>query len=66
MGLWAAYEAALAKDPLLIKGLTSMTGFFIGDVMAQTLIEKKGPYNPLRTLKMASFGPRPRGTASRP
>ena len=63
-GLWAAYEKALEKDPLLIKGLTSMTGFAIGDILAQQFIEKKGKYNLNRTLKMASFGLLVHGTTS--
>ena len=52
-GLWAAYEKALEKDPLLIKGLTSMTGFAIGDILAQQFIEKKGKYNLNRTIVKA-------------
>ena len=63
-GLWAAYEKALEKDPLLIKGLTSMTGFAIGDILAQQFIEKKGKYNLNRTIKMASFGLLVHGTTS--
>lgn len=55
VGLWAAYAAALEKDPLLIKGLTSMTGFLLGDVLAQLFIEK-GQYDVVRTIRMASFG----------
>ena len=62
--MWAAYEKALEKDPLLIKGLTSMTGFAIGDILAQQFIEKKGKYNLNRTIKMASFGLLVHGTTS--
>ena len=32
-GLWAAY-GSVGEGPLLIKGLTSMTGFAIGDILA--------------------------------
>jgi len=63
-GMWAAYEAALEKNPLLIKGLTSFVGFTIGDLLAQLFIEKSGPYDPLRTLRLASFGFLVHGTTS--
>jgi len=64
-GLWAAYNAALEKDPLTVKGLTSMIGFLLGDVLAQLFIEKKGDdYDVKRTLKMASFGLLIHGTTS--
>ena len=41
-----------------------MTGFAIGDILAQQFIEKKGKYNLNRTLKMASFGLLVHGTTS--
>lgn len=63
-GIWASYEAALDKNPLLIKGLTSMIGFTLGDMMAQLFIEKKGPYDPIRTARLASFGFLVHGTTS--
>lgn len=52
-GPWAAYERALEQNPILIKGLTSFIGFTIGDLLAQFFIEKSGPYDPLRTLRLA-------------
>jgi len=64
MGLWQQYEAALEAQPLLVKGLTSMTGFFLGDLMAQLFIEKSGPYDPSRTARLASFGLLVHGTTS--
>ena len=38
-GLWARYNALLDAQPLLTKALTSLTGFTVGDVLAQTFIE---------------------------
>lgn len=63
-GPWAAYEKALDANPLLIKGLTSFVGFTIGDLLAQFFIEKKGPYDPYRTFRLASFGFLIHGTTS--
>lgn len=39
--LWAAYNSLLATQPILTKSLTSMTGFALGDLLAQKFIEKK-------------------------
>ena len=64
LGVWAAYEAALEKDPLLIKGLTSMIGFFLGDVLAQCFIEKSDKYDIWRTIRFSSFGLLVHGTTS--
>ncbi|KAJ8599436.1 hypothetical protein CTAYLR_007999 [Chrysophaeum taylorii] len=63
-GMWAAYEKALEENPLLIKGLTSFVGFTLGDILAQLFIEKKGPYDPVRTARLASFGFLVHGTTS--
>jgi protein Mpv17 len=47
----------LDAQPLLTKMMTSFTGFTVGDVLAQVFIEKDGkPYDPMRTLRMGSFG----------
>lgn len=54
-GPWAAYERSLQQNPVLIKGLTSFIGFTIGDLLAQFFIEKSGPYDPLRTLRLARY-----------
>lgn len=52
--VWAAYNAALEKNPLLVKALTSLTGFTAGDVLAQKFVtpdEEKG-YDLARTLRL--------------
>lgn len=56
-GLWARYNSMLDAQPLLTKALTSMTGFSLGDILAQCFIEEgdKG-YDPMRTFRMGSFG----------
>ncbi len=35
MGVWAAYNRALTARPVLVKALTSLTGFTVGDILAQ-------------------------------
>ena len=37
---WGAYERQLAAQPVATKALTSLVGFAIGDVIAQTLVEQ--------------------------
>lgn len=39
--LWAAYISLLDTQPILTKSLTSMTGFALGDILAQKFVEKK-------------------------
>lgn len=39
--LWAAYIGLLESQPILTKSLTSMTGFALGDLLAQKFLEKK-------------------------
>lgn len=39
--LWAAYISLLDTQPILTKSLTSMTGFALGDLLAQKFLEKK-------------------------
>lgn len=63
-GLWAKYEKALNKNPIFVKGLTSFIGFALGDLLAQFAIEKKDEYDPMRTLRLASFGFLVHGTTS--
>jgi protein Mpv17 len=46
-GIWARYNKALTAKPLQTKTLTSLTGFVLGDLVAQS---------PERTAKMAAFG----------
>jgi len=56
-GLWARYNALLDAQPLLTKALTSLTGFTVGDVLAQCFIEQSDkPYDLMRTVRMGSFG----------
>ncbi|CAM9324690.1 unnamed protein product [Ectocarpus sp. 13 AM-2016] len=54
--IWAAYMSLLASQPLLTKSLTSMTGFALGDLLAQKFIDKKEELDLPRLLKLASFG----------
>merc|ERR1712232_141855 len=56
--LWTEYNHILSKKPLLTKALTSLIGFTIGDLLAQNLIsrDENKPYDPFRTLRLASFG----------
>ena len=55
--LWARYNAMLDAQPLLTKALTSLTGFTIGDVLAQSFIEGGDkPYDIMRTVRLGSFG----------
>ncbi|CAN0157477.1 unnamed protein product [Pylaiella littoralis] len=55
-GLWAAYNKALAAQPLLVKAMTSFTGFTIGDILAQKFISPEDDYDFMRTLRLGSFG----------
>ena len=55
--LWARYNALLDTQPLLTKALTSLTGFTVGDILAQSFIEQDGkPYDIMRTVRLGSFG----------
>jgi len=56
--LWTSYNAALEKNPMLIKAMTSLTGFTLGDILAQKFVmpdEEKG-YDLMRTVRLGSFG----------
>jgi protein Mpv17 len=56
-GIWARYNAALAAKPLQTKTLTSLTGFVLGDLVAQSPEMSKGAsWEWKRTAKMAAFG----------
>jgi len=61
--LWKSYETALDEKPLLMKALTSFTGFAIGDILAQIFIQK-GDFDFFRLFRMASFGFLVHGTTS--
>ena len=53
-GAWAAYNAALARHPVLVKSATSFIGFLIGDLIAQAIVGN--PYDGHRTLRLVLFG----------
>jgi len=54
---WAAYRSALARRPLLVNMCTSCVAWTAGDVLAQKCVSsERVPYDPVRTLRMASFG----------
>lgn len=56
-GIWAKYNALLEAQPLLTKALTSLTGFTLGDLLAQNFIEDSDkPYDLMRTVRLGSFG----------
>lgn len=56
-GLWARYNKLLDAQPLLTKALTSLTGFTLGDILAQNFVEGGDkPYDIMRTLRLGSFG----------
>jgi len=47
----------LDAQPLLTKALTSLTGFTIGDILAQNFINADGEkYDVMRTIRLGSFG----------
>ncbi|KAJ8613130.1 hypothetical protein CTAYLR_004821 [Chrysophaeum taylorii] len=54
--LWAQYNRALAAQPLIVKALTSFTGFTAGDLLAQKAVERKDEIDFMRTARMATFG----------
>ena len=56
MGLWARYNKLLEAQPLLTKASTSLVGFTAGDLLAQNFVEDNGKYDPMRTLRLGSFG----------
>jgi len=56
-GLWARYNKLLEAQPLLTKALTSLTGFTLGDILAQKFVESSDkPYDLMRTVRLGSFG----------
>lgn len=55
--IWARYNKLLDAQPLLTKCLTSLTGFTVGDILAQSFIESEDkPYDIMRTIRLGSFG----------
>ena len=53
-GVWASYNAALSRHPVLVKSATSFVGFLIGDLIAQAIVG--APYDGHRTLRLVLFG----------
>jgi protein Mpv17 len=53
--MWKAYNQKLETDPLIMKMLTSFTGFLLGDIIAQTLITKDD-FDWFRLFRLSSFG----------
>jgi len=62
--LWKSYETALDEKPLLMKALTSMVGFALGDILAQTFIQKGDAFDWARFIRLTSFGCLVHGTTS--
>lgn len=55
--LWTSYNSALTKNPITTKGVTSLIGFFLGDLIAQKFLGEKGAdIDKARLARMASFG----------
>lgn len=54
--IWDQYRSSLKRQPLLTKSLTSLTGFAIGDVIAQMAQPGKHKYDVARTVRLAAFG----------
>jgi hypothetical protein len=52
--LRSKYEASLEAWPLQTKALTSFVGLIVADLVAQ--LADAGPWDPLRTARMAAFG----------
>jgi len=57
-GAWEKYESSLESNPILTKAATSLVGFALGDIIAQTLIDGTAlaAVDSMRVLKLASFG----------
>lgn len=55
--LWTGYNLSLEKNPILTKALTSLIGFFLGDLLAQKFLSADdAEINKGRLARMASFG----------
>ncbi|KAL1529253.1 hypothetical protein AB1Y20_000207 [Prymnesium parvum] len=62
--LWKQYEESLDAKPLLMKALTSMVGFALGDILAQNFIQKGDSFDWARFFRLTSFGFLVHGTTS--
>lgn len=57
VSLWATYNSRLACYPITTKALTSLVGFFLGDLVAQKFLGEEGAaFNWPRVARMAAFG----------
>lgn len=57
MAFWNAYNSALKTNPLLIKALTSLVGFSLGDILAQKFLgSSDSEFDFKRLARMAAFG----------
>mmetsp|Transcript_8111 Transcript_8111/g.17483 ORF Transcript_8111/g.17483 Transcript_8111/m.17483 type:complete len:271 (-) Transcript_8111:156-968(-) len=56
VAFWNAYNSQLAARPILIKALTSLVGFALGDILAQSVLNKDEEFDSARLLRMALFG----------
>jgi len=61
---WKSYNDFLEESPLLAKALTSFVGFLLGDILAQTFIQKSDKFDFYRLFRLASFGFFIHGTSS--
>lgn len=54
---WRSYNASLESNPILTKALTSLVGFFLGDLLAQKFLgEDNAALDAWRLARMAAFG----------
>ncbi len=57
LAFWRAYNASLESNPILTKALTSLVGFFLGDLLAQKFLgDKDAALDGWRLARMAAFG----------
>lgn len=57
VSLWATYNSRLACYPITTKAITSLVGFFLGDLVAQKFLGEDGAaFNWARVGRMAAFG----------
>jgi len=58
------YQEALDDQPLLTKAFTSFMGFTLGDILAQTCIQKNEVFDWARLARLSTFGFLVHGTTS--
>lgn len=54
MTLWSQYNELLEENPIMVKSMTSLFGFMIGDICAQSICGIV--YDPMRTARLTLFG----------